>query len=49
VPDVNTDRQIPIMLAEARADVVHADQKASVVLGVLGVGYAAVLGGQLAG
>lgn len=37
------------MLSEARADVVHADQKASVLLVALGVGFSAVLGGQLAG
>jgi len=37
------------MLAEARADVVQADHKASMVLAALGIGFAAVLGGQLAG
>jgi hypothetical protein len=37
------------MLAEARADVVHADQKASLVLAALGIGFAAVLAGQLNG
>lgn len=37
------------MLAEARADVVQADHKASIVLAALGIGFAAVLGGQLAG
>jgi len=37
------------MLAEARDDVTHADQKASVILAALGIGFGAVLGGQLAG
>lgn len=37
------------MLAEARDDVSHADQKASVILAALGIGFGAVLGGQLAG
>lgn len=37
------------MLAEARDDVKHADQKASVILAALGIGFGAVLGGQLAG
>lgn len=37
------------MLAEAREDVKHADQKASVILAALGIGFGAVLGGQLAG
>src|SRR5664279_417920 len=36
------------MLEEARADVIHADQKASVLLAALGIGFGAVLGGQLA-
>lgn len=35
------------MLEEARADVTHADQKASVLLAALGIGFGAVLGGQL--
>lgn len=35
------------MLEEARADVVHADQKSSLLLAALGVGFGAVLGGQL--
>ena len=37
------------MLSEAREDVTRADQKASVLLAALGIGFAAVLGGQLAG
>jgi hypothetical protein len=37
------------MLAESRDDVKHADQKASVILASLGIGFGAVLGGQLAG
>lgn len=37
------------MLAEARTDVAQADQKASILLAALGVGFGAVLGGQLAG
>lgn len=35
------------MLDEARADVVHADQKSSLLLAALGVGFGAVVGGQL--
>lgn len=35
------------MLDEARADVVHADQKSSLLLAGLGVGFGAVVGGQL--
>lgn len=35
------------MFEEARADVTHADQKASVLLAALGIGFGAVLGGQL--
>lgn len=37
------------MLAEARADVVFADQKASMVLAALGIGFGALIGGLLAG
>lgn len=37
------------MLDEARTEVAHADQKASMVMTVLGIGFAAVLGGLLAG
>jgi hypothetical protein len=37
------------MLVEARDDVKLADQKASVILAALGIGFGAVLGGQLAG
>lgn len=37
------------MLIEARDDVKHADQKAAVILAALGIGFGAVLGGQLAG
>lgn len=35
------------MLDEARADVVHADQKSSLLLAALGVGFGAVVGSQL--
>lgn len=35
------------MLDEAREDVKHADQKASVLFAALGIGFGAVLGGQL--
>lgn len=35
------------LLAEARNDVTHADQKASVLLAALGIGYGAIIGGQL--
>jgi len=35
------------MLEEAREDVKHADQKASVLLAALGIGFGAVVGGQL--
>ena len=44
-----THEVIRQMLAEARDDVKHADQKASVILAALGIGFGAVLGGQLAG
>jgi hypothetical protein len=37
------------MLAEAREDVLKADQKASMVLAALGIAIGAVLGGVLAG
>ena len=37
-----------VMLAEARAEVNAADQKASLVLAALGVGFGAVVGGLLA-
>lgn len=37
------------MLVETRDDVKHADQKASLILAALGIGFGAVLGGQLAG
>lgn len=37
------------MLAQARTDIVHANQKASVLLAALGVSFASVPGGQLAG
>ena len=43
----NTHAMAQQMLDEARADVVHADQKASVLLAALGVGFGAVLAGQL--
>ena len=42
-------KSVEQMLAEARDDVKHADQKASVILAALGIGFGAVLGGQLAG
>lgn len=35
------------MLAEARDDVKHADQKASVLLAALGIGFGAVVAGQI--
>jgi hypothetical protein len=35
------------MLDEARDDVIHADQKSSLLLAALGVGFGAVVGGQL--
>jgi len=35
------------MLVEARDDIKHADQKASVLLAALGIGFAAIIGGQL--
>ncbi|WP_136709318.1 Pycsar system effector family protein [Agromyces sp. H66] len=37
------------MLAESRAEVVQADQKASMLLAALGIGFGLVLSGQLAG
>lgn len=46
------DSGLPVeqaMLAEARADVAMADHKASMVLASLGIGFAALLGGLLAG
>lgn len=45
----NTHEAARQMLAEARDDVQHADQKASLILAALGIGFGAVLGGQLAG
>ncbi len=39
----------PQMLAEARAEVSIADQKAGIVLAAAGIGFSAVLGGLLAG
>jgi len=45
----NTNAVVEQMLAEARDDVKHADQKASVILAALGIGFGVVLGGQLAG
>lgn len=41
------DPLISRMLDEARDDIKHADQKAAVLLAALGVGFGAVLGGQL--
>lgn len=35
------------MLSEARDDVKHADQKASVLLAALGIGFGAIVGGQV--
>lgn len=46
---VKSHEAVRQMLAEARDDVKHADQKASVILAALGIGFGAVLGGQLAG
>jgi hypothetical protein len=37
------------MLAEARAEVGYADQKASLLLAALGIGFGAIIGGLLAG
>lgn len=37
------------MLDEARSDVVHADQKASILLAALGVGFGLIVGGQFSG
>lgn len=39
----------PQMLAEARAEVAIADQKAGILLASAGIGFSAVLGGLLAG
>lgn len=36
------------MLVEARSEVAHADQKSSMTLAILGVGFGAALGGLLA-
>ncbi|MFC5931545.1 Pycsar system effector family protein [Cryobacterium melibiosiphilum] len=44
-----TQDSVRQMLAEARDDASRADQKASVILAALGIGFGAVLGGQLAG
>lgn len=38
---------VTALLAEARDDVQHADQKASLLLAALGIGFGAVIGGQL--
>lgn len=38
-----------MMLAEARTEVSSADQKASIILAALGIGFGVVLGGLLAG
>jgi hypothetical protein len=38
---------VDAMLIEAREDARHADQKASVLLAALGIGFGAVVGGQL--
>jgi hypothetical protein len=43
----NSAEMARILLAEARADVAQADQKASLLLAALGVGLGAILGGQL--
>lgn len=37
------------MLSEARSEIIAADQKASITLAALGIGFSAVLGGLLAG
>jgi hypothetical protein len=47
--EVDLQEMAQRMLDEARADVVHADQKSSVLLAALGIGFGAVLGGQLSG
>lgn len=47
---VNDEERSPLeqtLLAEARDDIPHADQKAGVLLAALGVGFAVVLGGQI--
>jgi hypothetical protein len=46
---VKPDHDVDSMLKEARDDVAHADQKAGLLLAALGVGFGAILGGQLAG
>ncbi|WP_395640958.1 Pycsar system effector family protein [Pseudolysinimonas sp.] len=43
------DSLLSTMLAEAREDLSRADQKASLLLAAVGVGFGAVLGGQFAG
>jgi hypothetical protein len=45
----DTDRVEGEMLAEARDQVTHADQKASLILAALGIGLGALLGGMLSG
>lgn len=46
---MDTERRAQRMVDEARDDVQHADQKASLMFAVLGVGFGAVVGGQLSG
>lgn len=43
----NSSANIDVLLAEARDDVKHADQKASLLLAALGIGFGAIVGGQL--
>jgi len=46
---MDTEQRAQQMLDQARDDVKHADQKASLLFAVLGVGFGAVVGGQLSG
>lgn len=43
----NSSANVDVLLAEARDDVKHADQKASLLLAALGIGFGAIVGGQL--
>ena len=49
VTNQHSENIVRQMLDEARADVVQADQKASILLGIVGVAFSVVLGGQIAG
>jgi hypothetical protein len=46
---MDTEQRAQQMLEHARDDVKHADQKASLLFAVLGVGFGAIVGGQLSG